>query len=104
MPDTKSVAMLFRRFKTNSSGGNGFTSLKDRDISISACGLASVPAGSADVSPGTTFASPSDLLPNSSAGSDTMTNLTILHFLGAELLRLAKTSWYVRLRSFLKVS
>jgi hypothetical protein len=40
MPDAQSVAMLFRRFKTSSRGGKGFTSLKDSEISVSACGLA----------------------------------------------------------------
>lgn len=38
MPDTKSVAILFRRFKTSSRGGKGFTSLNDSEISVSACG------------------------------------------------------------------
>ena len=101
MPDAKSVTMLFRRFKMSSRGGNGFTSLNDSAISVSDFGITSVHAGPVGASAATPFASPSDLLSKSCAGSDTVTTIDCLD---AELIRLAKTRRYVRLRSFLNVS
>jgi hypothetical protein len=106
MPDEKSVATLFRRFKTSTRGGNGFTSLNDKVISVPACGLATVAAGLVvdvpDAFPVATVASPFDLLFNSCAGSDTL--LDRLDSDAALIRRLARTRWYVRLRSFRKVS
>jgi hypothetical protein len=109
MPDGKSVTTLFRRFKTSTRGGNGFTSLNDKVISVPACGLATVAAGLVDVpdafpvaNVASLVASPFDLLFNSCAGSDT--SLDRLESDAAHLRRLARTRWYVRLRSFRKVS
>ena len=89
MPDEKSVATLFRRFRTSHRGGNGFTSLNDSAISVSCSAVFAGRDGSAAATPACPFDFVSDMR---------------LDRLDAAHLRLSRTCWYVRLRSRRQVS